>query len=177
MIRIGSQLTFCSPEKILRRSVVQLDEQNTVTGIYSLDDGTVETAQTLFYDGILSPEIVSLKQSISILEVSDQLKNYQYYDFSIIPPVIEILRTGKPLILDFNTSLPEKINLLLPYLTEALKAFSIFEIIAACTYYPSFIMGRQAGLTENSQNGLVLWENANLIGKKLLSNTQVRKMN
>ena len=43
---------------------MELDEQNVVRSIFSLDDGNVETAQTLFFDGILSQEIVSVKQHI-----------------------------------------------------------------------------------------------------------------
>ena len=58
MTRIGSQLTFCSPQQILRRMLVERDEQDKITGIKSLDEGLVETAQTLFFDGIISTEIV-----------------------------------------------------------------------------------------------------------------------
>jgi len=177
MIRVGSQLTFCSPERILRRSVVELDEQNVITGIFSLDDGNVETAQTLFYDGIVSPGIVSLKQAMPIERISGQLKDYEYYDLCVIPSEIVLLKTDKPLILDFGTNSTDRINTLLPYLTEALKAFSIFEIIAACTYFPSLLTDQSAGLIVNGSSGILLWENVDLIEKKLLANTQVREMN
>jgi len=41
--------------------VVERDEQNLITDFYCLDNNSVESAQTLFFDGIISTEIISLK--------------------------------------------------------------------------------------------------------------------
>ena len=49
-MRVASQLTFCSPDEIMRRAVVEFDEQKTITRLFSLDENAVESAQTLFYD-------------------------------------------------------------------------------------------------------------------------------
>ena len=177
MIRVGSQLTFCSPEKILRRTALELDEQNAIISIYSLDDGTVETSQTLFFDGILSKGIVSLKQHISREDTFSLLQNYQYLDLSENVPLSAIIQTAKPLIIDFGTKLPNEINNLIPLLASVFTEFSIFDIIAACTYYPSIILGRIAELTENSIAQIVLWENVDLIEKRLTINTSIRSIN
>ena len=177
MIRVGSQLMFCSPEKILRRTAVEVDDQNVVRSIYSLDDGNVETSQTLFFDGILSLKIVSLKQHISKEDTYSLLQNYQYLDVSENISISKIVPTIKPLIIDFGTNLPNEINKLIPLLASVFTELSIFDIIAACTYYPSIILGRTAELTENCIAQLVLWENIDLIEKKLTINTSVRGIN
>lgn len=177
MIRFGSQLTFCSPERILKRSFVELDEQDTISGIFSLENGIVESAQTLFYDGILSAEIVSLKQNIIWKQNENSLKDFQYYDFSEIHSFEEIFKTDKPLVLDFGTNSPAKINNILPYLTRALDSFSIFDIIAACSYYPSLLLGKTAGLIERNKAKLILWENVDLIQKRLTIDTSIRQIN
>jgi len=129
----------------------------------------------LFFDGILSAGIVSFIQSRTVKLRDNRLNDYQYCDFSKTLPSTEILRTGKSLILDFGTNSTDKINTLLPCLSEVLKAFSIFEIIAACTYHPSLLIDQPAGLKENSAAGLLLWEQVDLTDKKLLTGTQIRE--
>ena len=62
MIRVASQFTFCSPEKILRRMVVEIDELNALTRLVDLDTHNAEPANTLFYDGILSAGIISVNE-------------------------------------------------------------------------------------------------------------------
>ena len=47
-MRVASQLIFYSPDEILRRTVVEQDEQKIITRLFSLDGNVVETAQTLF---------------------------------------------------------------------------------------------------------------------------------
>lgn len=177
MIRIGAQITFCSPERTLRRTAVELDEQNIVTKLFSLDDGNVETSHTQFYDGILSNEIVSVKQNIHGEHILNSLKEYQYYDLSEIHTTFDISKKDKPLLLDFGTNSPDTINAILPYLTQALDSYTIFEIIAACTYYPALLLGRQPGLIENSKAKVILWENVDLVQKKLLFNTCIHGIN
>ena len=177
MIRVGSQITFCTPERILQRMVVELDEQNMIKRIFSLDESNVEPSQTLFFDGILSSDIVSLKQKIKNDSLSFLLKEYNYFDFSDNQYSNIIILKDKPLILDFGTTIPDKINSIFPRLCEVLSDFSIFEIIAACTYYPSKLLDQTAGLTENIFTRLMLWENVDLTNKKLTAKTQIREMN
>jgi len=47
MIRVGIQLFFCSIEKIRRQTVVERNNHNIITRLFSLDDRTVESSQTL----------------------------------------------------------------------------------------------------------------------------------
>jgi len=177
MIRIGSQLLFCSPEKVVRRMVVEFDEQNTIKRLFSLDDGIVEPSHTLFFDGILSSGLISLRQNIQSKSLDFLVKEYNYFDLSENHYSNITILKDKPLILDFGITMPDKINSILPHLSEALSDFSIFEIIAACTYYPSKLLGMNAGLTENVFSRLILWENVDLINKKLTAGTHIREMN
>ena len=177
MIRVGSQLAFCSPNTILQRMVVELDDQHCIKNLFSLDDENVESAQTLFYDGILSSGIVSLKQNTSEESISRLTNGYQYFDFSENQFSLNIKLTDKPLIIDLGTDLPDKINNLLPHLSLALPSLSVFDIIAACTFYPALLVGQSPGLIEKQGVNLLLWEYADLVNKKLTANTRIREMN
>jgi len=176
MIRVGSQLTFCSPIKILQRAVVEQNEKNIVTHIYSLDDERVELSNSLFFDGILSADIVSLKQNISIKSISDRLKNYDYFDLSENIPLTAIDRTDKPLVIDVGTDSTDRINQILSALSYALPAYSVFEIIAACTFYPAMLLDRKAELEVARTTRLLLWENVDLFKKELTDKTCIREM-
>jgi hypothetical protein len=175
MIRAGSQLIFCSPDEIRRRTVVEQNNQKIITRIFSLDEGNVEPAQTLFFDGIISAEIVSVKQNAGAY-ISGLLMESIYLDFSVRLPSNVIKKTDKPLIIDFGTNSPEIINNLLPQFVPFLVEFSIVEIIAACTYYPSVALGCRAGLKESFCTGLILWEKVDLSEMSLLINTHIRKI-
>ncbi|MDR3652534.1 MAG: hypothetical protein P4L34_06145 [Paludibacter sp.] len=176
MIRIGSQLTFCSPQNIIKRTVVEQDEQNRVTSIFSLDDINVESEQTVFYDGILSAEIISIKQHTSTKDIESLVANYNYFDFSELIPDCKIAQTDKQLVLDFGTNSFDKTNRILSQIIPSLSTFSIFEIIAACTYYPASILGIKPELTENRCTKLSLWENVDLINKCLTPGTKIRQI-
>jgi len=174
MTRIGSQLTFCSPQQILRRMLVERDEQDNITGIQSLDNRLVETAQTLFFDGIISTGIVSLKLNRSIEEIQELSKNYNYYDLSKELPAFAI--NNKPLVCDFGTNSLETINIKLKQVAQANPAFPIFELIASCVYYPALLLGNEAELKLNRRSKLLLWEKADLVNKTLTTDTKVREV-
>lgn len=177
MTRVASQFTFCSPEHILPRMVVEQDEQNLVTRLFSLDGNQVESAQTLFFDGILSGEIVSVKKNISPTEIAQLVMKYNYVDVTDRLPANDIISTGKPLLLDFGTTSSYEINYQFERLAPALSAFSVFEIIAACVYYPLLLLGQPAILSEKCRTKLMLWENVDLLNKRITEHTRIRQMN
>lgn len=177
MIRVASQFTFCSPQQILCRTVVEQDEQNRVNRLFCLDDYLVESEQTLFFDGILSRGIVSLKENRFPGTYDQLLADYQYIDFSTGLTLEKIMPTDKPLLLDFGTSSPDKINSQLEVLASALTLFSVFDIIAACVYYPLLILGEQAILSVNCCTGLLIWEQVDLLNKHVTANTRIRRIN
>jgi hypothetical protein len=176
MKRVGSQLCFCSPALILHRMAVEQDDENTVTRIFSLDDGIVESANTLFFDGILSAEIISLKQ-LGSNNLSEMLMaEYQYIDISVELPTQKITPGTKPLLLDFGTNSVLLINKLLVHLAPMLSSFSIFEIIAACTFYPALALNTTGELCKSRTTQLLLWENVDLVNKKITLQTRIREI-
>lgn len=173
MIRVASQLTFCSPQEILRRTVVEQNEESIITGLFSLDNSSVESAHTLFYDGIISAGFVSLKKYVG--ELKSLVSDYNYIDLSIDKKT-DIIKQNKPLILDFGTNTTEQINQLLPLIAPALSGFTILEIIAACCYYPALLLGITASLSIGRNTELLLWENSDLVEKRITKRTQIRKI-
>ncbi len=173
MIRVASQLTYFSPQKILRNTVIERDIDNFITQIYSLNDRNVESAQTFFFDGIISAELISIKLNSSTKNVHNSLMNYSYWDLSQHLP-LEIKTPDKPLIIDFGANSISEINDKLPRLTSILIDFSIFDLIAACVFYPAIALGKTNNLTLNHQHKLILWENADLVNNRLFSNTKLR---
>jgi len=175
MTRVASQLTFCSPTQILRRMVVEQDEHNQIKRLFSMDENLVESANTLFFDGIMSAEIISVKEIMSATEIAQLAINYNYIDASNQLPT-NIKPNGKPLLLDFGTSSLAEINRQLVHLAPALCTFSIFDIIAACTYYPALLLNQQAALTEKRIAKLLLWEGVDLVNKNITELTQIREI-
>jgi hypothetical protein len=173
-MRIASQLTFCSPREIRRRMVVEQDGQKTVTRLFSLDENNVESAQTLFFDGIISAEIISVKENTVLSEKI--ISDYQYVDVSIEFPS-KIVHSGKPLLLDFGSNSVEKISRTLKVLALIFDAFSAFEIIAACTYFPALILEKTASLSVNRNTQLLLWEGLDLVNKRITEHTRIREIN
>lgn len=176
MIRVASQLTFCSPEKILRRVVLERDEQNVINRIFSLDDSPFESAQTLFFDGIISAEIVSLKQNISSKKIESLVSDYTYFDLSKEAEIFEIQTSNKPLLLDFGTDLIEEINVILAKLANKLPDVPVFDLIAACVYFPQVLLGKHTDLIINRQTNLILWENIDLPNRRLIPTSKIRKI-
>src|SRR5665647_775740 len=102
--------------------------------MFCMDDNQVESANTLFFDGIMSAEIISTKKTKSPEEIAQLAVDYNYIDVSNQLSTHSVKPNDKLLLIDFGTSLPVEINRQLAYLIPALSAFSIFDIIAACTY-------------------------------------------
>lgn len=173
MIRFSSQLVFFSPLQILRRTVIEQNEKNTITRIFSLDESIAESAQTMFFNGIISSEIVSIKQFSE--DATAQLhSDYQYIDFSEVITAKQIVPSGKPLILDFGTNNTEEINRKFSFLASILVNFSIVDIIAAVTYYPAIISGKANSIQENNSIRLLLWENIDFGNNRLMEKTRIR---
>jgi hypothetical protein len=173
MTRVASQLTFCSPDQILRQSVVEIDDNQIISEIYSLGTLRVESAQTLFYDGIISMELVSIKEQISTTAIPTLMANYRYIDLSSTLLTENIFPSNKPLILDFGTTVPFEINRLLALNYPRLKSFTIFDIIAATVYYPAKLMGIQCLLKKGLHSKLILWKSIDLVNKKQTEITSI----
>ena len=171
--RVGSHLLFCEPDRILKEIVVERDEHQTITSIFSLTDAKVETEQTLFFDGIISLEVVSLMKNLTELQLVEIRKEYNYVDFTVENAEIN-LGTEKPLVIDFGTEKSEEINRTLLQVSHICAEISLFDFIAACVYFPALILRRTAVLELTKPAKLILWEQVDLLNKKLKTNTQLR---
>ncbi|MEI7502673.1 MAG: hypothetical protein WCJ61_05270, partial [Paludibacter sp.] len=116
----------------------------------------------------------SLKQISPSLNVAHLLENYNYIDLSSHSITHPIVRTEKPLLLDFNSNNPEYINQQLSQLSPISTQFSIFEIISACTYFPLYFMEQPATLEVSHIGKILLWEGVDLSNKKITERTRVR---
>jgi len=175
MVCIGSQLTFCSPGNILRRTAVEKDERDVVSRIFSLDESHVESSHTLFYDGIISSEIVSLKQHVSSEKIAELTTGYHYIDFSEANISAKISDDMSPVIFDFAGSTLNEINRKLTVIAQQCSAIPIFDVIAGCVFYPALLLGYEAQLTKGRQTKLLLWEHTDLVNKTLTVSTKMQE--
>ena len=173
--RVSSHLLFCEPDRILRQQVVERDEDQVVTAIFSLTESLTEAANTSFYDGIISRGIVSLKLNMAEDRLAEIRKEYNYIDFSLKNQDID-LSINKELLIDFGTENVEEINLIFKNFQDLFSTFPIFDFIAACVYYPALLCDRNAVLELNKSTELILWEQLDLINKCFKINTFIRKI-
>jgi len=172
MKRFCSQFIFCSPEKILRQSVVEQNEHGVIADLFLLTERHSESAHTLFVDGILSAEITSLKQQLSPEELIFVQNNYQYIDLSSGLLLDDIVPNEK-LILDFGTNSMIEVNGLLRFVFPLLVRLSIFDIISACVYRPALFLKQEAGLVQGTKARLLQWKGVDLVNKRITERTVV----
>ena len=171
MKRISSQLIFCSPDKILRNSVVEQNEDGFVTRFINLQTEQVETANTFFFDGIISAEITSLKQHLSVSQITELSNNYNYIDISTANAID--VDNKKQLLIDFGTNNPEIINQILKNKAHLICGFDAFQFIAASCYYPIEILKTEVQLQLSHKPRLLLWQGLDLVNKKITTHSSI----
>ncbi len=177
MNRFTSQLVFCSPDRILRSAVIEQDDNLFITNLISLDDQLVETSNTLFFDGILSGGITSLKQNCSGEELKQLTADFHYIDLRNLVSEVETSADKKPLVLDFGSLDMVEMNKLFIGNIDFLSEYSVFEIIAACVYYPAKILRKQTGIDINSETPIILWQNVDLVNKLITNKARMKNLN
>lgn len=167
MKRVVSQYIQCSYDCILQQTIIESTDNDVITRIFPLADCTVEPANTLFYDGVISARPMSLKCRHT--DIGSYLPNYQLVHFSRLFPIQK--QADKRLLIDFETDDLAVINARLPEILSSLSGFAIREIIDACTYTPAALAGENLDLLPEKQAPLVLWQNVSPTDSKL---SQVR---
>lgn len=170
--RVSSHLLFCEPERILFQMVIERDEQ-IIKDIFSLNKTNAEAAGTSFYDGIISPGIVSVKLNVTENQLQEIKDKYNYTDFSSENPTIDF-SIRKQLLIDFGTEDTQKINRMFPAVLESFSGFQVYDFIAACVCFPALITGRNSVIELNKPVKLMLWEQVNLVEKLLKPETGIR---
>jgi len=177
MKRFSSQLAFCSPEQILRHSVIEQNDKNEITKIFYLTENHAESEKTLFYDGIISSQPISLKEKLKEEEISIACKDYRYVDaFKINETIISEISPNL-LILDFGTSSVVDINKQISLVATKFSHLSVFEFIAAVVYNPAMALGQAAELAIGTITQLILWEGTDLVNKKNTEKTSIKYLN
>ena len=174
MRRVSSQLIFCSPSNILRNCVLEQDENGVLTQIIDLNTQQSETHHTLFYDGIISNGMISLKMELTDKELRSVKSSYNYFDFS--EPINFNLDIQKPLLIDFGTSDINTINRLIKKHYEQFVGIIIFEFLTACCFLPLQILKRPEFIELNHKPNLMIWRGLNLIDKQISSITTVENL-
>lgn len=172
MKRLSSQLIICSPEHILRNTVIELTDDGIVTRLIDLQHQQAETAHTLFFDGVISSGIVSLKSVLSNNQIDELRSSYNYIDLSIDNNTVF---SNKPMIIDFGTNNDHRlINKILTEKHVLLQPINLYEFITGCTYTPSLILKTNHQLRVSGQPELILWQNLNLVNKHILPDTRIK---
>lgn len=173
MKRVSSQLIYCSPGKLLRNSVVEQDEDGNIIHFFDLQAQQSETAQTLFFDGIISAEIISLKQYLSAEQIVELTEKYNYIniadnDLTGIPNF-----SDKPFVLDFGTNNITTINNILKNRNRFFVHFNAFQLIAACSYLPIEILNLPLKIQFGQKPNLLLWQGFDISSKKVQSQIRI----
>jgi len=161
MKRFFSQKIFCSPDRILRNTVLEQNDENLTTRFISLDEENHETSQTIFYNGIISSEIISVKIRNLNIDTNKLNSDYQYIDINEDFAEISIIKSTKPLIIDFGTENILAINNILKNKYQVLSSLSLIEVIAGCTYNPNKLLNLSNGIMLNNKTNLICWDSLN----------------
>jgi len=158
----------------LLRTVVEL-ENGLVVGIISLDNTSVETAHTLFVDGMITPGLISIKEEnkVESSKVPD-LTNFNYIDLSDGTGLPEVINTDLPLIFDFGTSNLPLVNKIIGKLADS--GFSLLDLVNACIFHPSQVLGISSDIRVGHKTNLIHWRNVDLVNRKLTSLTRLEKV-
>lgn len=176
MSRFASHYVFCSPQQILKGMIVEQNNEKIITDIFSMNNGHVEAANTLFYNGILSSEIISLKQHLNTEELNKIISAYQYVDVLEQQTPIQFSK-DKPLLIDFGTNNPEEINRIIEDFVGIIGSTSIYKIIAACTYYPALLVNSATKIQVGHKTNILLWEGLDLVNKLVNKQTRLKILN
>lgn len=174
MRRVSSQLIFCSPSSILRNCVLEQNENGVLTQIIDLQTQQSETHNTLFYDGIITNGIVSLKMELADIELRSVKSYYNYFDFT--EPINFNLDIQKPLLIDFGTVETTSINQLLRIYYKLFIGINVFEFLTACCFLPLQILKRAEFIELNHKPNLLIWKGLNLINKQITPITAVENL-
>ena len=166
MKRFCSRIIFCSPEKILKQAVVEQNEAGVISDLFSLNERSCEPSQTLLVDGVISAAPLSLKQHLAPEKLCLIQNSYNYIDLSAGFLSMD-LSPEKKILLDFGTDSIKEINELLKTSFPLLARFNVFDILAACVYYPRLELLQQAELQRNMEVNLVQWKGIDLVNKKI----------
>jgi len=163
MKSLSSQLIITETGEVLRNSVLQYSE----SGIHyeSIFENNHEAAHTLFYDGILSPPVVSLSiRNLSTTEIKQ--KGFDWLLFSTFINHNCILNENT--IIDFETEDLTELTDILVQKKELIAYCGSVEFIKACTVLPLKFLSKVS-----TDKAPIRWIGTDLLGKKMAGITTI----
>lgn len=162
MSAIASHLIITESAEVLRNSIVNFDKNSQSSHYNSIFDGVHEQANTIFYDGIISPPLLSISLRNSLHKINDSVI---YTDLTHNNPPAYI--ASNCYLFDIRSENTEDLNRFLTLKLEYLEQYPIDQLIKAFTCYP-------ASLLHATHSAYRLWwQGANLIEKKITKDTRV----
>jgi hypothetical protein len=168
MTSLSSHIILTQNAQVLRNSAIHFSENGT--RVSSVFEGTHESANTFFCDGIISPSVISLTQrniSISTFANSD----FKALNLNTLHlPLSDLQNT----IIDFGTENISEINLILQQKIKFLQCVSSIDFILACTVYPLLELNKKNINCSNCR--WVVWSGTDLINKQLTQGTAIKEL-
>ena len=155
--------------------MIELNDQGLITNIIDLQAQQVETANTLFFNGIISSEIVSMKQHLSDIEIKNSFAYHHYIDLSdqkTIPPSDNV----NDQIIDFGSDNIIEINKLLKDHLNYISRLKMDQFINACCYQPQQLLKSSSQIRISNKVQLFLWEGVNLATLQINPEIRITKI-
>jgi len=167
MRRISSSFLLISPTNIVQNHVIELKSEGVVNQLIDIEKQIAEPAQTLYYNGIISAEIVSLRSHFSQNEINELSLTYNYINISNLSTESCVELNENPLVIDFETNNLKEISQIINNRKNVFSKLNVFQLISACTYYPIQILDLQKQIRVSNRPELVLWNVIDLINKRI----------
>jgi len=173
MKRFASQWLLCSDLSVLKNHMIEIEDNKQIVQLADLNSRSAETAGTVFLNGIIAPEVVSL----SLKNIPDEKVLTAGYGLfrAVNGRIVELFRglTDK-FIIDFGTEDVNEITALIQSNNMIIREISLEHLIHACTYAPASFLQNDVIIKSGALTGLSVWENVDFKNHLLTVNTQVR---
>lgn len=171
MKRFAAHLICPTDAEELHRAVIELDNNGCFSRFISLDDASVEPAQTLFLDGIITPAFVSIKEICPQGTICPDLSEYCYVEMNVMTKLPETELAGLPFIFDFGSSDVESFNQQTGI--DILSDLPLCEIINACIFRPARALSINTDICKSGTAKLIHWQNVDIVNRKITPQTRL----
>jgi hypothetical protein len=148
---------MCSKEMLLFNTVIESDDFGMISKLIPLNEHAAEVSGTVFYNGIITPGIVSVSKRFSSKTKEDLSKNYNINFIDKILAGEIVTYENSPLIFDFKTENPKNVSQIIRENLEYFRKISIFDLIKAMVFYPAEVLGINNEIKSGNTTKLLLW--------------------
>ncbi len=157
MKRVSSQRVMCSKEKLLLNTVIESDDYGMISKLIPLNEHAAEVSGTKFFNGIITPGIVSISKRFSSKTIDDLSKNQNIIFIDKIIAREDVAIKNRPLIFDFITENPENVSQIIRENIKFFRKISVFDLIKAMVFYPAEVLGINNEIKLGNTTKLLLW--------------------